>query len=84
MKLQSILLVVWALFSLLSYTYGDIRFCPKQIALDGSCPLGTSGQSCFLEFLARFGASAMPMKCSCKDDSPNHKRRLCTCYVVCT
>ncbi|KAG4399556.1 hypothetical protein AAZX31_08G248600 [Glycine max] len=82
MKLRSILLIVWALFALISHTYGEIRFCPKEMTLDGSCPLGTSGQSCFLEFLDRLGASAMPMNCSCKDDRTKNKR-LCTCNVVC-
>ncbi|KAG4925981.1 hypothetical protein JHK82_051794 [Glycine max] len=82
MKLRSILLIVWALFALLSHAYGEIRFCPKEMTLDGSCPLGTSGESCFLEFLNRLGASAMPMNCSCKDD-PSHNKRQCTCNVVC-
>ncbi|KAL2329745.1 hypothetical protein Fmac_017326 [Flemingia macrophylla] len=61
---------------------GEIRFCPKEMTFDGACPLGTSGQSCFLEFLDRLGASAMPMHCSCKDLA-SVKKRACTCDVVC-
>ncbi|KAK7340755.1 hypothetical protein VNO77_21467 [Canavalia gladiata] len=83
MKQGSILLIVWALFALFSHTYGDeIKFCPKDMVLDGSCPNGTSGRSCFEEFLGQAGAGAMPHGCRCQDLSAQHKRK-CTCQVVC-
>nr|KYP76483.1 LOW QUALITY PROTEIN: Putative defensin-like protein 244 [Cajanus cajan] len=81
MKLPNTFLLVLVLFALLSHTYGKIQFCPKEMTFDGSCPLGTSG-SCFSEFLARLGASAMPMHCNCKDLTSQHQRA-CTCDVVC-
>ncbi|BAT83175.1 hypothetical protein VIGAN_04028900 [Vigna angularis var. angularis] len=80
-KLQSSVLVVMALFVLFSQTYGEWKFCPKSMVFDGQCPLGSSGRSCFDEFLARLGASATPMKCTC-DNLPSNKRN-CTCQVVC-
>ncbi|KAG4973026.1 hypothetical protein AAZX31_11G033400 [Glycine max] len=82
MKLRSILLSVCVLFAIFSHTYGEISFCPKKMTLDGLCPLGSLGQTCFHEFLARLGASAMPMNCTCKDHHFKNKRT-CTCDVVC-
>ncbi|KAK7374702.1 hypothetical protein VNO80_08139 [Phaseolus coccineus] len=81
-KFQSSVLIVLALFALFSQTYGEIKFCPKDMVFDGQCPLGTSGMSCFREFLARLGASAMPMNCSCNNVAGN--KRKCTCNVVCS
>ena len=52
------------------------------MVFDGQCPLGTSGMSCFREFLARLGASAMPMSCSCNNAGSNNRK--CTCQVVCS
>ncbi|KAK7380687.1 hypothetical protein VNO78_33202 [Psophocarpus tetragonolobus] len=84
MKLQVNLLVVLALFSLFSHTYGEIKFCPKSMTFDGLCQLGISGRSCFEEFLSLLGASAMPMKCRCAHNRSVHKHtRTCTCNVVC-
>ncbi|TKY65000.1 Defensin protein 242 [Spatholobus suberectus] len=74
MKLQSILLILWALSALFSHTYGDIRFCREDMTLDGLCPSGTSGETCFLEFLGKLGARAMPMNCTCKDHRSKNKR----------
>nr|KYP54439.1 Defensin-like protein 242 family [Cajanus cajan] len=82
MKLSSTLLIVCTVLALFSHAYGEIRFCPKEMTFDGSCPLGTSGRSCFEEFLSLLGASAMPMNCSCKDNSSQHKR-ICKCDIVC-
>ncbi|ESW11358.1 hypothetical protein PHAVU_008G023200 [Phaseolus vulgaris] len=81
-KFQSSVLIVLALFALFSQIYGEIKFCPKDMVFDGQCPLGTSGMSCFREFLARLGASAMPMSCSCNNAGSN--KRKCTCQVVCS
>ncbi|KAK7374701.1 hypothetical protein VNO80_08138 [Phaseolus coccineus] len=81
-KLHSSVLIVLALFALFSQTYGDeLKYCSKDKVLDGQCPLGTSRFSCFEEFLDRFGASAMPKNCRCKN-LPSQKRK-CTCDIVC-
>ncbi|ESW11357.1 hypothetical protein PHAVU_008G023100 [Phaseolus vulgaris] len=81
-KLQSIVLIVFALFSLFSQTYGNMRVCTKDMVLDGRCPTGTSGKSCLQEFLDRLGANSTPTNCTCKT-RPTNKRK-CTCQVVCS
>ncbi|CAJ1836313.1 unnamed protein product [Sphenostylis stenocarpa] len=80
-KLQTSLFIVLALFAIFTQTYGEIRFCPKDMTFEGQCSLGSSGRSCFEEFLSRLGASAMPMHCGCNNLKNN--QRLCTCDIVC-
>ncbi|KAK7340756.1 hypothetical protein VNO77_21468 [Canavalia gladiata] len=80
MKQGSILFIVCALFALFSHTYGDeIKFCPKNMVFDGSCPNGTSGRSCFEEIQSELGQVAMPHDCSCQDLSAQKKRK-CTSF----
>ncbi|KAI4347732.1 hypothetical protein L6164_008515 [Bauhinia variegata] len=80
MKLVAILSLFLVALTLFNHTQGDPTWCPKSLTFPGSC--GEDGDyQCFLDFLAKFGASAMPKDCTCKNNQPNS--RLCTCLVVC-
>ncbi|KAK7340742.1 hypothetical protein VNO77_21453 [Canavalia gladiata] len=81
MKQGSILLIVWAFFTLFSYTYGNGAFCPLILNFDGSCPTGTSGRTCLQEFQAKL-PNGNPNNCSCENLGTLGKRR-CTCNVIC-
>ncbi|CAL5198004.1 unnamed protein product [Lathyrus oleraceus] len=84
MKSGSILLVVLALFVLLTSTFGsripiaDITFCPRHLDLSGKC---SNSRNCGEDLNAALGASAMVHGCSCQDLSSNQHR--CTCLAVC-
>ncbi|KAF7811231.1 putative defensin-like protein 244 [Senna tora] len=56
------------------------KFCPKKMTLEGKCSV-TGGFDCAVEFLGKYGASAMPSHCTCKD-LPHHQR-LCHCDIIC-
>ncbi|KAJ7971183.1 Defensin-like protein [Quillaja saponaria] len=78
-NLAVILMLSFVLLALFSQTQGQIKFCPKQEKLPGTCGQN-GGYQCFLDFLAELGASAMPQHCTCHDV---HNQRLCKCDVVC-
>ncbi|KAB1993925.1 hypothetical protein ERO13_D13G058600v2 [Gossypium hirsutum] len=68
------------LLALLSPSKGDPKFCPTTMQISGSC--GPNGAfECFEAINAKYGASAMAQRCSCKDLSANE--HLCQCYIVC-
>ncbi|XP_052483147.1 putative defensin-like protein 234 isoform X5 [Gossypium raimondii] len=68
------------LFALLSPSKGDLKFCPTTMQISGSC--GPNGAfECFEAINAKYGASAMAQRCSCKDLSASE--HLCQCYIVC-
>lgn len=55
--------------------------CNGTLILDGKCNGNRGGYDCALEFLAKYGASAMPQHCTCRD-TPSSKR-LCSCVIFC-
>ena len=51
------------------------------MSLPGTCGGTNGGYNCFLEYLSKFGASAIPKNCTCQQAA--HNQRLCKCNVVC-
>ncbi|KEH21776.1 SCR-like protein [Medicago truncatula] len=81
MKLGSIIILVGALFSLFTITYGSDGFatsCPRHMDFRGQCQ---NSRLCGVDFNGALGASAMVQQCACKDVSKNRHR--CTCCVRC-
>ncbi|GMY07882.1 SCR-like 9, putative [Fagus crenata] len=81
-KLAVFLMVSFVLVSsLLTLSQGQLKLCPEKMTTPGTC--GNNGNyECFLDFLNTYGASAMPMKCSCQPAS-TPAQRLCQCLIVC-
>ncbi|KAK8480882.1 hypothetical protein V6N11_061839 [Hibiscus sabdariffa] len=68
------------LLALFSPCEGQIKFCPTTLDLVGQC--GPNFKfDCFTAIDAKFGASAMTQRCSCKDLSANQHQ--CQCFIVC-
>lgn len=59
---------------------GAQNYCTEYLTVDGNC--GDDGAfQCALDFLAKYGARAMPQHCTCAAGPPNQK--ICKCDKVC-
>ncbi|EOY33246.1 hypothetical protein QUC31_019051 [Theobroma cacao] len=63
-----------------SYSQVGLQFCPTELTIPGTCG-NNGGFECFEAINAKFGASAMAMKCTCQALQSNE--RLCKCLIVC-
>ncbi|XP_028763001.1 putative defensin-like protein 244 [Neltuma alba] len=77
----SLFVVLVSVISLHAQAQGGGNLCPKEMTLDGTCGGTKGGYGCALEFLAQYGASAMPQHCTCTD--LHQQKRLCKCDIVC-
>ncbi|GMI97312.1 SCR-like 11 [Hibiscus trionum] len=68
------------LLALFSPSKGEIKFCPTTMQLSGPCGPNPLFE-CFEAINAKYGASAMTQRCSCKDLPAN--QHMCQCYIVC-